>query len=182
MFLPPSWIPVASVYLTMPPRSLLLAIWVRLCRCWLKGGFLCHPRGRSEGIRGGRRRIINTSASCCHRNGWLLGWLYYWIEMLSPAAVTLLCLISKLWPNSQDCRNKLLVSPFNRRLIRLSSSLEYVPLSVQQVLTLGKVLTQEIRIHTALVALPQIPSLIDWMVCKWLLPGLLGLLRSMFST
>lgn len=41
---------------------------------------------------------------------------------------------------------------------------------------------QEILIRTELVALPQILSFIDWVVRKWLLCGLLGLLRSMFST
>lgn len=84
----PSCFPGASVNLTRPPCCLLKAIWVRLCHCWLKRGFFfffCHPLGgRSVGIRGGRRRIINTAASAsrCHRNGQLLCCFVFFLLLL----------------------------------------------------------------------------------------------------
>lgn len=76
-FSSPSWIPVASVNLTRPPctqpsRGNLGQALSLLIK---KGIFFVIHWGRSMGIRGGRRRIINTAASAsrCHRNGQLFG-------------------------------------------------------------------------------------------------------------
>lgn len=46
-----------------------------------KGIFFVIHWGRSTGIRGGMRQIINTAAStdCCHRNVWLLGFCVFFL-------------------------------------------------------------------------------------------------------
>lgn len=147
-----------------------------------KGIFLSSTGGRSMGIRGGRRQIINTAASAsrCQRNGRVIGLLFCFVLFVSIALRCFILPLLLLW--------RMQLSLWWRSGCWSAADLPHTWTSAFSegekwaVLTLDKDFAQEIEIHTGPVALPQIPSLIDWVVCKWLLCGLLGLLRSMFST